>query len=62
MSDTNAALKVAQLPIKAEALPQEFLKAATETRQNQGNFDIHSRLSPPAVPAMIALQNVSLCS
>lgn len=49
MSDTNAALKVVQLPIKA--LPQEFLKAATETRHNQGNFDMHSRLSPPAVPA-----------
>lgn len=38
MSDTNAALKVVQLPIKAEALPQEFLKAATETRHKQGKL------------------------
>lgn len=62
VSDTNAALKVVQLAIKAAPFLRSFLKLQLDKAYRR-NFDMHSRLSPPAVPAMeCSVKSVSFCS
>lgn len=62
VSDTNAALKVVQFAIKAAPFLRNFLKLQWDKAYRR-NFDMHSRLSPPAVPAVeCSAKSVSFCS
>lgn len=62
VSDTNAALKVVQLAIKATPFLRNFLKLQWD-KADKRKLDMHSRLSPPAAPTMYcSAKSVCLCS